>query len=81
MGLELGEPLLDRPIGLPQLIVPGEPLLAERLVKGAAFLDFFFQFPELAGQVFLALVKLSEQAFDGRARRRLHASFQPKFRS
>ena len=57
MGLELGEPLLDRPIGLPQLIVPGEPLLAERLVKGAAFLDFFFQFPELAGQVFLALVK------------------------
>jgi len=58
------------------LIVPGEPALAERLVEGAEFFDFLFQFPELTGQVLLALVKLSEQTFDGRTRRRLHASFQ-----
>ena len=76
LGLELGEPLLDRPIGLPQLVVPGEPALAKRFVEGATFFDFFFQFAELAGEVLLALVKVSKQAFDGRARRRVHASFQ-----
>jgi len=76
LGPELGEPQLDRPIGFPQSVVPGKSALAERLFERAEFFDFFFQFPELASQVLLALEKLSEQAFDGRARRRLHASFQ-----
>lgn len=56
LGLKQGEPLLDRPIGLPQLVVPGEPALAERFVEGATFFDFFFQFAELAGEVLLSLV-------------------------
>ena len=76
MDLKLSQTVFDRPVGLAQLIVPGEPALAKRLVHGAEFFDFLSQFPKLAVQVLLALEEISEEAFDWSAGRGLHGLFE-----
>jgi hypothetical protein len=76
LGLELSQTVFHRPVGLAQLIVPGEPALAKRLVHGAEFFDFLSQCSKLAVQVLLALVEISEEAFDRSAGRGLHGLFE-----